>query len=65
MKSLIAWVGSALLCAAPFFIDTNEGKIMAIIGLAMLCLQAFDKKCYNLLLLNFIGIIGYASNFFV
>ena len=60
-----AWIGTALMGAAPFLIDTPAGKIMAIAGLALLCLQAYDKKCYNLLILNTIGIIGYASNFFV
>ena len=60
-----SWMGTALLGAAPFLIDTPAGKIMAIAGLALLCLQAYDKKCYNLLILNTIGIIGYASNFFI
>lgn len=65
MIAVCSWIGTALLCAAPFLIDTPAGKIMAIVGLALLCLQAYDKKCYNLLILNTIGIIGYASNFFI
>jgi len=36
-----------------------------IIGLAMLSLQAYDKKCYNLILLNTIGAIGYAINLYL
>ena len=51
--------------AGPFLIDTPAGKLMAISGLALLMLQAYDKKCYNLIILNLIGIIGYASNFFI
>jgi hypothetical protein len=65
IPAVITWVGTALLGAAPFLIDTDAGKIMAITGLAALCLQAYGKKCYNLIILNFIGIIGYASNFFI
>ena len=64
MASALAWIGTALMGAAPFLIDTPEGKIMAILGLTLLCLQAYDKKCYNLIILNLIGIIGYASNFY-
>jgi len=65
LSSLTSWVGTALLGAAPFLIDMPAGKLMAITGLALLCLQAYEKKCYNLLILNTIGIIGYASNFFI
>lgn len=64
IASALAWIGTALMGAAPFLIDTVEGKLMAILGLALLCLQAYDKKCYNLIILNLIGIIGYASNFY-
>lgn len=65
MRSAVSWIGTALLGAAPFLIDTPAGKLMAISGLALLMLQAYDKKCYNLIILNLIGIIGYASNFFI
>jgi len=65
MRSAVSWVGTALLGAAPFLIDTPAGKLMAISGLALLMLQAYDKQCYNLIILNLIGIIGYASNFFI
>jgi len=65
MIALASWIGTALMGAAPFLIDMPAGKLMAITGLALLCFQACEKKCYNLLILNTIGIIGYASNFFV
>lgn len=64
IASALAWIGTAFMGAAPFLIDTPEGKIMAIVGLMLLCLQAYQKKCYNLIVLNIIGIIGYASNFY-
>jgi hypothetical protein len=63
--TLAAWIGTALLCVAPFIIDTDAGKVFMIIGLAMLSLQAYDKKCYNLILLNTIGAIGYAINLYL
>jgi hypothetical protein len=64
LVNLSAWIGTALMGAAPFLIDSPAGKIMAILGLALLCLQAFEKKCYNLIILNLIGIFGYASHFY-
>ena len=36
-----------------------EGKLMAILGLALLMLQAIDSKLWNLVMLNSFGIIGY------
>ena len=53
------WFGALLLCIAPPIIDTDLGKACAIAGLAILCLQAWHKECYNLILLNIIGIGGY------
>lgn len=64
LVALSAWIGTALVGAAPFLIDSPEGKIMAIVGLALLCLQAYEKRCYNLVILNAIGIIGYAQHFY-
>ena len=65
LVNLSAWIGTALMGAAPFLIDSPAGKIMAILGLALLSLQAYDKQCYNLIILNLIGIFGYASHFYL
>ena len=65
MIALASWIGTALLCVAPFIIDTDAGKVSMILGLALLSLQAFEKKCYNLILLNTIGAIGYAINLYL
>jgi hypothetical protein len=59
LANVTGWMGAALLCVAPFIIDTDLGKWLAISGLALLCLQAIDKACYNLVCLNVIGIGGY------
>ena len=59
LATFTGWLGAAALCVAPFIIDSDEGKILAIVGLALLCLQAWAKSCYNLVILNITGIGGY------
>lgn len=59
MIGFIGWLGALAMAGAPFIIDTGEGKILAIVGLALLSVQAIDSKLYNLLLLNLAGIGGY------
>ena len=54
-----AILGTGAMCVAPFFIDTVPGKICAIVGLALLTIQALDLKAYNLVLLNLVGTAGY------
>ena len=53
------------MIAAPPIIDTDLGKILAISGLVLLTLQAIDKSCYNLVLLNILGIGGYAYALYI
>ena len=65
MIVMAAWIGTALLCVAPFIIDTDAGKVSMIVGLSLLSLQALEKKCYNLILLNTIGAIDYAINLYI
>ena len=65
MIVMAAWIGTALLCVAPFIIDTDAGKVSMIVCLSLLSLQALEKKCYNLILLNTIGAIGYAINLYI
>ena len=57
--NVTGWIGAILLCIAPPIIDSDLGKGLAICGLALLCLQAYTKACYNLIFLNIIGIGGY------
>jgi len=54
-----AILGTGAMCVAPFFIDTLPGKLCAIVGLALLTVQALDLRAYNLVLLNLVGIAGY------
>ena len=55
----LGWMGAFCMASAPFVIDTVEGKLMAILGLALLMLQAIASKLWNLVLLNSFGIVGY------
>jgi len=61
IASAISWIGSAALAASPFIIDTLEGKALAIFGLSLLIIQAAKLRAYNLIFINSVGIIGYAS----
>ena len=47
------------MAIAPFIIDTPAGKLLASIGLALLTIQAYTNKAWNLIILNTIAIIGY------
>jgi hypothetical protein len=58
-KRWIGWVGASILAFAPFIIDTNIGKKLAILGLFLLLMQAMESRLWNLIALNLFGIIGY------
>lgn len=60
MIALIGWMGALCMAGAPFIIDTDAGKIIAIAGLLMLTQQAAHGKLWNLVCLNIAGIIGYS-----
>ena len=62
---ITAWLGTFCLGFAPFIIDTPAGKMLSMLGLALLCLQASHKGCYNLLILNTIGILGYTYALYI
>jgi hypothetical protein len=54
------WVGAAAMVAAPPFIDTAQGKALAIVGLLLLTIQAAKLRAHNLIVLNIGGILGYS-----
>lgn len=60
MIALIGWMGALCMAGAPFIIDTDAGKIIAIAGLLMLTQQAAHGKLWNLVCLNIAGILGYS-----
>ena len=65
MRTLLDWLGALLLAVAPFIIDSDMGKSFAIVGLALLTLQAIRNSLYNLILLNALGIVGYTWSLFI
>jgi hypothetical protein len=60
LSAIINWAGAAALVAAPFLINYSSGKILAIVGLALLTLQAYRLSAHNLVFLNIAGIVGYS-----
>ena len=52
-------LGAAIMCAAPFLIDSDIGKTLAILGLSLLTVQAIDLRAYNLVALNIVSIGGF------
>ena len=58
-KLVVIYIGTFFMMISPFFIDTNQGKIGMLIGLALITIQTQRTKQYNLSLLNFVGFCGY------
>ena len=57
--SLIGWVGAAIMVVASFNMASPSGLIMAIVGLALLTIQAAHNRTTNLVILNISSIIGF------
>ena len=58
-RLVVIYIGTFFMMISPFFIDTNQGKIGMLIGLALITIQTQKTKQYNLSLLNFVGFCGY------
>ena len=58
-RLVVIYIGTIFMMISPFFIDTNQGKIGMLIGLALITIQTQRTKQYNLSLLNFVGFCGY------
>tara|TARA_B100001057_G_scaffold144060_1_gene143797 strand:- start:900 stop:1145 length:246 start_codon:yes stop_codon:yes gene_type:complete len=58
-KYVVIYVGTGFMMISPFFIDTSQGKIGMLIGLALITVQTQRTKQYNLSLLNLVGFCGY------
>ena len=52
-------MGSGCLLVTPFTMDFLYTPLFAIIGLILITPQVYEKKQWNLVLLNFSGVIGY------
>ena len=58
-RLVVIYIGTIFMMISPFFIDTNQGKVGMLIGLALITIQTQRTKQYNLSLLNFVGFCGY------
>ena len=58
-KYVVIYIGTVFMMVSPFFIDSNQGKVGMLIGLALITIQTQKTKQYNLSLLNFVGFCGY------
>ena len=63
-KIFVIYIGTICMMAGPFVVNTVEGKIICITGLALLTVQTQKTKSYNLSLLNAVGICGYLYSIF-
>lgn len=57
IATLCGYAGSAFMVAFAFTMQ----PLIAILGLSLLTIQAFDSKMWNLVILNLISIGGFAT----
>lgn len=62
---MFGFFGMLAMMLAPFIIDSTNGKLLAITGLAMLTVQAINLRAYNLVALNLVGIGGYTYAIYI
>lgn len=63
--ALCSWVGAVCMMAAPFIIDYDEGKILAIVGLSLLTIQAAHDRLNHLICLNLVSIGGFSYALYI
>ena len=56
---LIGWIGAVLVSIAPFFIDSNGGKLALIAGLLLFTVKAYQAGLRSMVAANVVAIIGY------
>lgn len=56
----LAYMGSGCLLVTPFTMDLTFTPLFAIIGLILITPQVWSKNQWNLVILNFTGVLGYA-----
>ncbi len=55
------WVGACVLAVSPLF-QLTIWVFMAVTGLAILTIQAYQNKLWNLVAVNTVSIIAYLTN---
>ena len=46
-RYVVIYIGTLFMMVSPFFIDTNEGKVGMLIGLALITIQTQKTKQYK------------------
>ena len=59
LARISGWIGAVGITAAPFFIATTGGQLLAAVSLLLLTIQMVKVRCWNMVLANTIGIVGY------
>lgn len=55
----LAYLGSGFLLVSPFTMDYTYTPLFAILGLLLITPQVWSKNQWNLVILNFTGVLGY------
>jgi hypothetical protein len=61
---VIGWLGCACMVSNSFLSFWEHRQALAIVGLALLTIQAWHLKARNLIILNILSIIGYLCALF-
>ena len=48
----------------PYFVQTPYGKIISMLGLALLTIQTQRTKAYNITLINIVAFIGWSYSLY-
>lgn len=61
-KSAIYWVGAIAMVASAWILPDPRGFMVAIIGLAILTVQAWEHRVFQFVALNVFSILGFTYN---
>jgi hypothetical protein len=61
----VGWIGAGTMVVASFNMASSAGLITAIVGLALLTIQAAHNRTMNLVLLNISSIIGFTYALYI
>ena len=58
------YLGSIIMVVAAFTVNSVTGKILYMIGLAIMIHQVYKAKMHNIVILNLVAILGFAYSIF-
>ena len=60
----VIYLNTICLMIGPYFVQTPYGKIISMLGLALLTIQTQRTKAYNITLINIVAFIGWSYSLF-